>query len=133
MVRFQRLRDGSPLEVDEDVEEELRGEVIQGIEVAVLNGAGVDGLAGQIQRRIEDEGFDVVGTGNAASFDRTTTIVAFGPEPDAVATAAVLLAERLGDEIEVQALDEPPRFEGDAIDILVTVGADLAPEEDLDE
>ncbi len=133
MVRFQRMRDGSSLDVDDDVEAELEGQLIEGVEVGVLNGAGIDGLAGEVQVRIEAEGFQVIGTGNASSFDRETTVVAYGPEPDTLEAAAVILAERLGDDIELQALDEQPSFEGEPVDVLVTVGSDQDTEGDEDE
>jgi anionic cell wall polymer biosynthesis LytR-Cps2A-Psr (LCP) family protein len=127
MVRFQRLRDGSSLAV-EDEDEGLDDLVIDMVDVAVLNGAGIDGLAGAIQVRLETAGFHVVGTGNAASFDRTTTVVAYGPEPETTEAAAVILAERLGDGVQLEPLDRAPTFEGEPVDVLVTVGSDLDPE-----
>jgi anionic cell wall polymer biosynthesis LytR-Cps2A-Psr (LCP) family protein len=127
MVRFQRLRDGSSLDV-EDEDEGLDDLVIDLVDVAVLNGAGIDGLAGAVQVRLETAGFRVVGTGNAASFDRTTTVIAYGPEPETTEAAAVILAERLGDGVQLEPLDRAPTFEGEPVDVLVTVGSDLDPE-----
>jgi hypothetical protein len=130
MARFQRLRDGTPLVVEEPEEDPVAELVIELVEVAVLNGAGVTGLAADVQVRLESEGFRVVGTGNAASFDRQTTVVAYGPDPETTEVAAVILAERLGEGVRLEALDESPVFEGSRVDVLVTVGADLAPESD---
>jgi len=127
MVRFQRLRDGSSLDVDEE-DDAVEDLVIDLVEVAVLNGAGVAGLAADIQVQLETEGFRVVGTGNASSFDRTTTVVAYGPEPETTETAAVILAQRLGDGVQLDPLERAPTFEGEPVDLLVTVGSDLAPE-----
>lgn len=128
MVRFQRLRDGDPIGGHEGEDDELEGLVIDLVEVAVLNGAGVAGLAGDIQVRLQSEGFQVIGTGNASSFDRTTTVVAYGPEPETTEAAAVMLAQRLGDGVRLEALERAPTFEGEPVDVLVTVGSDLAPE-----
>lgn len=123
MVRFERLRDGSSLAdaVDEDDVEQM---VTGMVDVAVLNGAGTAGLAAEIQARLQTAGFDVLGTGNAATFGRTRTVVSYGPEPMTTEVAAVVLAEQLGGA-QLEALDEPPRFEGDPVDILVVVGEDL--------
>ena len=128
MARFQRLRDGSRLEPVEGEYDALEDQVIEMVEVGVLNGAGVAGLAGDIQVQLETEGFQVVGTGNASSFDRTTTVVAYGPEPETTEAAAVILAERLGPGVELQLLERAPTFEGEPVDVLVTIGSDLAPE-----
>jgi hypothetical protein len=128
MVRFQRLRDGSALAADGSPEDEVEGLVIDLVDVAVLNGAGIAGLAADTQVRLEAEGFRVVGTGNAATFGRPTTVVAYGPEPATTEAAAVILAERLGDTVELEALDGAPLFEGEPVDVLVTVGTDLDPE-----
>jgi len=129
MVRFQHLREGTPLLASDDEPEDLEGLVIDQVEVAVLNGAGVAGLAGDVQVQLEAEGFRVIGTGNAASFGRPTTIVAYGPEPETVEAAAVILAERLGDGVQLDRRDQAPTFEGQPVDVLVTVGTDLAPED----
>lgn len=129
MVRFQHLRDGTPLRASDEPAEDMEGLVIEQVEVAVLNGAGVAGLAGDVQVRLEADGFRVVGTGNAASFGRPTTVVAYGPEPETLEAAAVILAERLGDGVQLERRDQAPTFEGQPVDVLVTVGTDLAPED----
>jgi hypothetical protein len=40
----------------------------------------------------------------------------------------VILAERLGDGVQLEPLDRAPTFEGEPVDVLVTVGSDLDPE-----
>lgn len=50
----------------------LVGDIIQ---VEVLNGAGVDHLASQTTEFLRDRGFDVVDTGNAATFSHERSVV----------------------------------------------------------
>jgi len=50
----------------------LVGNIIQ---VEVLNGAGVDHLAWETTQFLRDQGFDVVNTGNAQSFDYEQSVV----------------------------------------------------------
>lgn len=128
MVRFQRLRDGSSLAAAAEDDASLEELVTGMVEVAVLNGVGTAGLAARIETRLETEGFQVVGTGNAPSFGRERTLVAYGPEPDTTEAAAVVLAQRLGN-VQLEARDEAPRFEGEPVDVLVTVGEDLDTED----
>ncbi len=130
MVRFQHLREGTPLEGGDRTDQDLEELVIELVDVAVLNGAGTTGLAADVQVRLETEGFRVIGTGNAASFGRPTTIVAYGPEPETTEAAAVILAQRLGDGVQLEAREQAPTFEGEPVDVLVTVGTDLDPEAD---
>jgi hypothetical protein len=123
MVRFERLRDGSSL-ADAVEEDDVEAMVTEMVEVAVLNGAGTAGLAAEIQARLQAAGFVVTGTGNAPTFDRPRTVVSYGPEPVTTEVAAVVLAEQLGGA-QLEALDQPPLFEGEPVDILVVVGEDL--------
>ncbi len=123
MVRFERLRDGSSL-ADAVEEDDVEGMVTEMVQVAVLNGAGTAGLAAEIQARLQAEGFDVIGTGNAPTFGRSRTVVSYAPEPMTTEVAAVVLAEQLGGA-QLEALDQPPLFEGEPVDILVVVGEDL--------
>jgi hypothetical protein len=120
-VRYEHLRQGTSFTgVDGEAEEE---DLLRGVEVAVLNGAGVDGLAGQVQVLLEASGFRVVGTGNAPSFGRETTTIAY-PEDDPIAElAAVRLAEVL-EGAELDPLARALTFEGDPVDVQVIVGAD---------
>lgn len=123
MVRFERLRDGSSL-AEAVEEDDVEAMVTDMVEVAVLNGAGTAGLAAEIQARLQAEGFDVIGTGNAPTFGQARTVVSYGPEPMTTEVAAVVLAEELGGA-RLEALDQPPLFEGDPVDILVVAGEDL--------
>jgi hypothetical protein len=91
----------------------------------VLNGAGIDGLAGRVEGQLAADGFLVVGTGNAPSFTDGGTIVTYDPEDPAAEVAAILLAERLGDA-SLQEADRVPMFEGEPVGVIVTAGADLA-------
>ena len=45
------------------------------IEIAVFNGSGTAGEAGKVKTLLEDAGFTVVSTGNAATYDYTDTII----------------------------------------------------------
>ncbi len=125
MVRFQHLREGTPFSPQDAGEDELAADLLAEVSVAVLNGAGVDGLAGRIEGRLTSEGFFVVGTGNAPEFDVEATVVHHVDGDAATSFAAARLADVLGD-VRMEALDAPPTFEGEPVDVLVTVGADLA-------
>ncbi|MCC5947655.1 MAG: LCP family protein [Nitriliruptoraceae bacterium] len=125
MVRFQALQDGTPLLgpggiTVEDVEQGFKDEV----RLAVLNGAGIDGLAGEVEVRLQAEGFQVLGTGNAPSFDRERTVVNYvAGEDDAVDYVAALVAEAL-DGAALEPLDTALEFEGEPVDLLITIGTD---------
>jgi hypothetical protein len=124
---LQRLREGASLA---DAESGSSGEIdpadLAGtVDVAVLNGAGIDGLAGRVEARLVAEGFRVVGTGNAPSFsDESTTSISYDPDDPAAEVAAILLAERL-EGASLQAAERTPTFEGDPVGVLVIAGADL--------
>jgi hypothetical protein len=128
-VQFQHLRDGTPLTAQD--EEAVEESLIAQVRVAVLNGAGIDGLAGQVQLRLETAGYVVVGTGNAPSFDRATTVVNYAEGDPTLEYVAVLLAEQLGGA-SVEPLAQPPTFEGEPVDVLVTAGEDLDDRTDTD-
>lgn len=136
-IRFQQLRDGSPLPPDEPDEPDEPGH--DGVDapeapepdaeqpsLAVLNGAGVPGLAGDVRARLEANGFAVIGTGNAEVFDRALTEVGYLDVSSAAQQLAEEVATRLGDVVVVP-VPGGPRFEGEPVDVLVTVGADLDP------
>ncbi len=125
MVRLEHLRDGSPLTEAGGNTEQLEEELLAGIEVAVLNGAGVDGLASRVQVELESAGFFVVGTGNEPSFDRQRTVVAFEVEDEAGSFAAVRISEALGG-VELEGIGQRPTFEGEEVDVLVRAGEDLS-------
>jgi polyisoprenyl-teichoic acid--peptidoglycan teichoic acid transferase len=124
---FQHLRQGTPLEGDDLAE---RVDVVpDDVGVAVLNGAGTAGLAGRIESQLQGAGFQTVGTDNAPRFDHERTIVAYGAGDADAEVAAVMIAELLG-EVELDPRDRPPTFEGDPVQVLVTVGQDLDDEGD---
>jgi hypothetical protein len=108
-VRYEHLRQGTSFAgVDGEAEEE---DLLRGIEVAVLNGAGVDGLAGQVQVLLEASGFRVVGTGNAPSFGRETTTISYREDDPVAELAAVRLAELL-EGAQLDPLTRDLTFEG---------------------
>jgi hypothetical protein len=126
-VRFQHLREGTELRAagEEGGTADLEADMVRAAQVAVLNGAGIDGLAGQVQVELETAGFSVVGTGNAAAFDRAETKVNYVVDDPAIEIAAVQLAELL-DGATLEPLAQRPDFEGEAVDLLVTLGEDRA-------
>ncbi len=124
-VRLDHLRNGTPLTGEGGRTEDLEAELLAGVEVAVLNGAGVDGLASRVQVELESAGFAVVGTGNAPSFDRQRTLVTYREDEEAAAFAAVTLSEALGG-VELSAIAQRPTFEGTEVDVLVIAGEDLS-------
>jgi LCP family protein required for cell wall assembly len=81
-VLFSRFRDGSILDevADADDAPELTRAEVQ---VTVLNGAGVAGLAGQTADALEASGYTIVEVGNAAGTD--ATVVRHPPGQDAAA------------------------------------------------
>ncbi|MFA9430068.1 LCP family protein [Egicoccus sp. AB-alg2] len=120
---FQRFGEGAPLDGvtgDDGVQQ-----VVEEVPVAVLNAAGIDGLAGRVEARLAAAGFLVVGTGNAPGFDEeaSTVIRYVGDDPAAEATA-ILLAERLPDA-RLESADRVPDLEGDPVRVQVLAGADL--------
>ena len=56
----------------EDTESHLISDVIQ---VEVLNGCGVSGIATEFSRELRDNGFDVVNSGNFDTFDVRRTMI----------------------------------------------------------
>jgi hypothetical protein len=124
---LQRMRDGAPLVDDGDAtpREADPTELAGTVDVAVLNGAGIDGLAGRVESRLVAEGFRVVGTGNASSFDDGgPTTISYDPADPTAEVAAILLAARLEGAV-LQPADRTPMFEGEPVGVVVTVGSDL--------
>ena len=138
-LRFAQLRDGLPLTPDDpddpddldDPDADPDADPPDGPPapaedqptLAVINGAGVAGLAGDVAARIEAAGFAVLGTGNAPSFDREVTEVAYDQDdPEAQA-----LAEQVADLLQAVAVPVPTTlsFEAEPVAVLVSVGADL--------
>jgi LCP family protein required for cell wall assembly len=52
------------------------------VKVKVLNGSGVQGIAAQAAASLTSRGFDVTGTGNAASFAYTTSVIEYSSAAD---------------------------------------------------
>ncbi len=123
MVRFQHLRDGTPFEARE-LTDELSAVVAGGVRIAVLNGAGIDGLAGRVEARLIAEGLRSMGTGNAPTFDQATTVVTYTTGDARIETAAILVAELL-DDARLEPVPDPLAFEGEEVDLIVTAGSDL--------
>lgn len=122
MLRFQRLREGMPFDQIDPNEDVARLQTVTGI--AVLNGAGVPGLAAFIEAELRGAGFLVVGTGNDSRFDRVETVISYLRDDREAEPVAFLLAEELpGARLET--VDRPLLFEGRAVPIVVSLGRDL--------
>jgi hypothetical protein len=121
MLRFQRLRDGLPFEGIDPGEDIAR--LLTVTRIAVLNGAGIPGLAATVDAELRRAGFIVVGTGNDVRFDRTRTVVNYLRGDREAEPVAFLLAEELPGAT-VEAVDVPLRFEGEPVAIVVTLGSD---------
>ena len=122
MLRFQRLREGLPFDAigpEEDVER-LRTVT----EVAVLNGAGVAGLAALYDAELRSAGFVVVGTGNDVRFDRERTVINYLRGDREAEPVAFLLAEQFP-TATIEAVDGPLLLEGRPVAIVVRLGRDL--------
>lgn len=111
-IIFQALRAGDELPpADEIVPEVVRPE---DVEVTVLNGAGVSGVAGATAEALEEVGFGIVEVGNAPSFDVEVTEV---HQPAESEEAAGLVAAHLPGA-EIVPLDDPDGS------VVVVVGED---------
>ena len=122
MLRFQRLREGVPFDQIDPNEDVARLQTVTGI--AVLNGAGIPGLAAFIEAELRGAGFLVVGTGNDSRFDRVETVISYLRDDREAEPVAFLLAEELpGARLET--VDRPLIFEGRAVPIVVSLGRDL--------
>ena len=122
MLRFQRLREGlafDAIDPEEDVER-LRTVT----DVAVLNGAGVAGLAALYEAELRSAGFTVVGTGNDVRFDREQTVINYLRGDREAEPVAFLLAELLP-TARIEAVDGPLVLDGEPVAIVVLLGRDL--------
>lgn len=122
MLRFQRLREGMPFDQIDPNEDVARLQTVTGI--AVLNGAGVPGLAAFIEAELRGAGFLVVGTGNDSRFDRVETVISYLRDDREAEPVAFLLAEELPGA-RLESVDRPLLFEGRAVPIVVSLGRDL--------
>jgi LCP family protein required for cell wall assembly len=52
------------------------------VNVQVLNGSGITGMAAQVGSDLSNEGFNVVGTGDANNFDYTTNVIEYAGSSD---------------------------------------------------
>lgn len=108
--------DPAPIEADSGLQSAL-GE--HPIRVEVLNAAGRSGIARRATASLRDQGFDVVYFGNAAAFDRDSSVV-LDRTGDPAAAQAVARALR------IRRLDSSPD-EGLYLDATVLLGADWPP------
>jgi hypothetical protein len=122
MLRFQRLREGLPFDAIDPAEDVARLRTV--MDVAVLNGAGVAGLAALYEAELRSAGFVVVGTGNDVRFDRERTVINYLRGDREAEPVAFLLAEQLP-TAEIRAVDGPLLFEGEPVAIVVLLGRDL--------
>ena len=122
MVRFQRLRDGLPFDAIDPSEDVERLRTVT--DVAVLNGAGVAGLAALYESQLRSAGFVIVGTGNDVRFDRERTVINYLRGDREAEPVAFLLAEQLP-TATIEAVDGPLVFEGEPVAIVVLLGRDL--------
>jgi hypothetical protein len=121
MIRFQRLREGLPFEAIDPDEDVARLRTITPI--AVLNGAGVAGLAALYDAELTGAGFIVVGTGNDARFDRERTIINYRRGDREAEPVAYLVAEQIPGAV-LEPVDGQLRFEGESVSIVVILGRD---------
>lgn len=86
---------------------------LEGTNVEVLNGCGIEGAATKMRERLEANGYKVVSVGNAATFDYKETIIeAAEDKRDAALRAAALFG--LGDD----------RLEPHSYDVKILIGDD---------
>jgi len=122
MIRFQRLREGLAFEAIDPNEDIARLRTIT--PVAVLNGAGIAGLAAQFEAQLSSAGFVVVGTGNDARFDRERTVINYRRGDREAEPVAYQLVEQLPGAA-LEAVDRELLFEGRPVSIVVLLGRDL--------
>lgn len=98
-----------------DLQSELISEIIQ---VEVLNGCGVSGIANSYTGLLRKNGFDVVETGNFETFDVKETIIV---SRSGVMTNALRVANALGVSEDNVILESSPDF---YLDVSVIIGHD---------
>lgn len=87
------------------------------IQIEVLNGCGVPGLADRFTTKLREYGFDVVETGNFENFDmRKTIVIARNKDRQ----NALRIARALGIEEENVLIEESPDF---YLDATLVIGA----------
>jgi anionic cell wall polymer biosynthesis LytR-Cps2A-Psr (LCP) family protein len=126
----EELRDGrlfwvtQPAAVREMVRSINEGYLVRpgDVKVEVLNGSGISGLAAVLSGRLEEEGFQVVKTGNADHFNYTTSLVIARRETVDKGRAVSLFVA--GSSL-VHRYDP-----GSRVDVTVIIGSDYAKYED---
>jgi polyisoprenyl-teichoic acid--peptidoglycan teichoic acid transferase len=88
--------------------------------IQILNGVGVPGVGGQVERLLGGGAFRIVRSDNAANFDFTTTRILVYDESGASRRAAERVRERLGVGT-IQVSRQPQSV----IDLTIVVGADF--------
>ena len=121
MLRFQRLREGLSLAGIDPARDVARLRSV--VRIAVLNGAGVPGLAALVEAELLTAGFLVVGTGNDTRFDRVETVVKYRAGDAEAEPVAFLLVEEL-EGARLEPTDGPLVHEGEAVSIVVVLGTD---------
>ncbi|MDX1658046.1 MAG: LytR C-terminal domain-containing protein, partial [Nitriliruptorales bacterium] len=118
---FQALREGSPLPADvgqADPRDELL--VPERVRVLVLNGVGIEGLAGTVAETLASAGFDVAGAENAEEFDDALTATVIRHRPDRGFEGELVAGSLPGATLEPR--NDLPR----GVDVVVLVGSDMA-------
>ena len=91
-------------------------------DIAIYNGSGIAGEAGKVKTLLEDAGFTVVSTGNAATYDYTKTIIKAKSSIDA--SVISILEEALGKSYIVG--DSQTLSSSSTTDIQIVVGSSKA-------
>lgn len=92
----------------------------EALTVAVVNGSGVQGIAGRTAGELRAAGYANVVTRNSALIDTTTIYSALGFERE-----AERLAEDTGlDPTKIVSLDDAPNFGGGEFDLVLVLGTD---------
>jgi LCP family protein required for cell wall assembly len=94
--------------------------------IQVLNGAAVEGIAGQVSRYLQNKGFVLAEPGNAGQPYQFTTIIDYSDRPQARQRLADALGLASNAVLARPGLDSPPPPPG--VDLLVIVGRDFRPE-----
>jgi hypothetical protein len=87
--------------------------------VNVLNGAGISGVAGKVQKLLQDAGFEKVTTGNAKTFDFEETVIQ--TKEDVSKVVIDKIEEALSTDYSTTASETLPTTS--TYDIVVTVGS----------
>lgn len=121
-VRFALLREGGVPDSDAEADDAA---ILADVRVAVQNGTGTAGYAAALESLLVGAGVQVVGTENAASFDREVTELRYDATDPLGEVAAVLLADLLDADVDLEPVDRPPTFDGEPVTVIVVGGADL--------